>query len=168
MGYWSHVPDACHYQAGPLKGTNGSLPAGSGTLNQHVDLPKALVHTSTGNLLGGSLGSEGGAFAGAFESHRAGAGGSNYAPLRVGYAYQRVVESGINIGPALRHGASFSFSRSRSGHTDPPVTSCRRFAVHGRPLCGEVLFGCEHWSGCAGRGREDPAGGVTPGKILSR
>jgi hypothetical protein len=108
MRYRRYVSDAGNDQPGTLKGADGRFPPGAGAFDKNVNLAQAHVHTPASGLFGGPLGGEGGSFTGTFESHSAGAGGGNYIALRVRNANGSVVESGIDVRPAVGDNATFS------------------------------------------------------------
>ncbi len=63
MGYRRDVPDAGDNQTGPLKGTDGRLPAGAGAFDENIDVSHSGFSGSPAGLFRSPLRCEGRAFA---------------------------------------------------------------------------------------------------------
>src|SRR4051812_22686638 len=87
-----HVLDRADLEAGGLQGPDRRLPAGAGTLHEHVDLAHPVLLRAPRGRLGGHLRGERSGLTRALEPDMPGAGPGDHVPLRVGDGHDRVVE----------------------------------------------------------------------------
>ena len=86
-------------KAGALEGADSRLAAAARTFNKNLYLPQSMYHRLTGGITGCHLGCVGRAFAGTFESGRAGASPAQGIALRVGKGYDGIIKAGLYISP---------------------------------------------------------------------
>src|SRR6266516_4893103 len=92
------VLDPQDLEPGRGEGPDRGLPAGAGTLHEHVDLRQAMLLRTPGRRLGGQLGGEGRRLPGSLEPHVAGAGPRQRVAVEVGDGDDRVVERRLDVG----------------------------------------------------------------------
>src|SRR3954449_9908365 len=91
------VRDLTDLEARGLQRTDGGLPAGTGALDEHVDLAHAVLHGPASSGLGGQLRGERSRLAGALEAHLAGRGPGDHSTGRVGDRHDGVVEGALDV-----------------------------------------------------------------------
>src|SRR5215208_6817951 len=171
VGDGGDVLDALDLQAGGLEGADGRLPAGAGTLDEHVDLADAVLLGPTSGLLGRQLGRERGGLARALEADVARRRPRDRVALGVGDGHDRVVEAGLDVGmgvrdvlllatPGLLGSGLLRWQVSRLLTSSWP-SSCRQRSSW-------VPCGCGRWCGCAGPAPAAPGGAGSPGSSRSR
>src|SRR5918997_3367855 len=96
------VGDRADLEAGGLQRTDRGLPAGAGTLHEHVDLLHAVLGGLAGGVLGGHLGGERRGLARALETDVAGGGPRDHRTGRVGDRHDRVVEGALDVRVTVR------------------------------------------------------------------
>src|SRR6185436_5379990 len=95
-----HVPDRSHLEPHRLQRADGRLAAGAGALDADFHRLEAELHRLPRRVLGGGLGGERRALAGALEAHAARAGPGNDVAGLVGQGDDGVVEGGLHVGDA--------------------------------------------------------------------
>src|SRR3954470_1159018 len=96
------VGDGADLEAGGLEGTDRGLPAGAGTLHEHVDLLHAVLGRLAGGALGGHLRGERRGLARALETDVAGGGPRDDGTVRIGDRHDGVVEGALDVRVAHR------------------------------------------------------------------
>src|SRR3954471_3890839 len=91
------VGDLADLQARGLQRTDGGLPAGTGALDEHVDLAHAVLHRPACSGLSGQLRGERGRLAGALEAHLTRGGPGDDRTGRVGDRHDGVVEGALDV-----------------------------------------------------------------------
>ena len=116
MGDGGHVSDAGYVEAGGLEGADCGLSTGSWAFDEHVHSLEALVEGLLCGLLRSSLGGEGCAFTGPFESTGAGGRPTDGVALNVGEGHLGVVERGTDVGATIGSHSLFAPAASLSWH----------------------------------------------------
>src|SRR5687768_16018583 len=97
VGLRGDVRDGPDLQARRGQRPDGSLPAGTRTLDENVDLTHAVLHRPTGGGLGGELGGERSGLSGALEPDLAGRRPRDHRTVRVRDGHDRVVEGALDV-----------------------------------------------------------------------
>src|SRR6187549_540164 len=96
------VGNRAHLEAGGLQRTNRGLPAGAGTLDEHVDLLHAVLGGLAGGALGGHLRRERRGLARALEPDVTRRGPRDHRTGRVRDGHDGVVEGALDVPVAVR------------------------------------------------------------------
>src|SRR5215467_44043 len=97
MGDRRNVLNRAHLQAGRLQRPDGGLPAGAGTLHEHVDLPHAVLHGAARGGLRRHLRGVRRRLTGSLEPHLAGGGPGDDVADGIGDRHDRVVEGAPDV-----------------------------------------------------------------------
>ena len=116
MGDGGHVSDAGYVETGGLEGAYSGLSTCSWAFDEYVYPLEALVEGLLCGLLRRSLGGEGCALPGPFESAGAGGGPADGVALNVGKGHLGVVERGADVGATIGSHSLLSPAASLSWH----------------------------------------------------
>src|SRR5579863_2666831 len=135
------VLDGAHLKAGRLQRPDGGLPAGTGALHEHVNLPHAVLHGAARGGLSRHLRGVGRRLARSLEPHLARGGPGDDVPDGVGDRHDRVVEGASDVGVPVGYVLAFLPAHLLGG----TGTALWRHLLPVRevvgPVCGLLLAG---------------------------